>query len=277
MFIVLLHLTLAFGAIMNTATVIESTNNFKCKNATSNWPRCRAPTDGFRLRFGEAGTGNFPITAWWGPVGYSDGKNTSKEFKAYVNANFTIALVSDRTSTRCTGNVEKDSEDSWEFIVEQLRTCRENGMQALVDSYRCTPWGGIANYGGESQSSTINTYLTTRTNNHKITLPEVQWLGKNLLEYEEAVGILVTDDGVDLARNEIQEIEWMRENTPELFPWVNQCGDGSEWIARAGTPYAVPELYSVKGPGGNASAMSAVRTVHALFRNVDPQSLRSPR
>ena len=38
---------------------------------------------------------------------------------------------------------------------------------------------------------------------------------------------------------------------------MNQCGDGSEWLARAGTPYAVPELYSVTGgPGKNATQMA---------------------
>ena len=49
---------------------------------------------------------------------------------------------------------------------------------------------------------------------------------------------------------------WMRKHTPSLFPWVNQCGDGTEWLARAGTPYAVPELYSVAGTSGNATAMA---------------------
>jgi hypothetical protein len=72
---------------------------------------------------------------------------------------------------------------------------------------------------------------------------------------KSVVGILITDDGVDLAANEVAEIEWMKKNTPGLWPWVNQCGDGSEWLARAGTPYLVPELYSVKGPGGNATQM----------------------
>ena len=45
-------------------------------------------------------------------------------------------------------------------------------------------------------------------------------------------------------------------NTPSLFPWVNQCGDGTEWVARAVSPYAVPELYSVTGTAGNAVAMA---------------------
>ena len=58
----------------------------------------------------------------------------------------------------------------------------------------------------------------------------------------------------------------------ELFPWVNQCGDGSEWLARAGTPYAVPELYSVKGPTGNASSMAS-----SLLGTFDDWSSKSRR
>ena len=91
--------------------------------------------------------------------------------------------------------------------------------------------------------------------NHKITFPEVRWLAKALQHDKTVVGLLITDDGVDLAKNELDETEWMLQHTPELLPWINQCGDGSEWLARAGTPYMVPELYAVKGPGGNATAM----------------------
>ena len=97
-------------------------------------------------------------------------------------------------------------------------------------------------------------------------------LAKELVKIDNAVGLLVTDDGVDLKHNEIEEIQWMRENTPELFPWVNQCGDGSEWLARAGTPYAVPELYSVKGPTGNASSMAS-----SLLGTFDDWSSKSRR
>ena len=91
---------------------------------------------------------------------------------------------------------------------------------------------------------------------HKITLPEVKWLAGQLAAHPTAAGLLITDDGVDLARNEVEEIQWMREHAPQLYPWVNQCGDGSEWLARAGTPFAVPELYSITGPGGNATRMA---------------------
>jgi hypothetical protein len=59
--------------------------NYKCKDAGSDWPVCRAPTDGYKLRFG-AGTGNFPISAWWGPIGYFGNKSTTAELDAYVNA-----------------------------------------------------------------------------------------------------------------------------------------------------------------------------------------------
>ena len=121
---------------------------------------------------------------------------------------------------------------------------------------------------------------------------EVQMLAKELVKFrmyvflfrthththtyvmiESQAGITsLTDDGVDLKHNDIEEIQWMRENTPELFPWVNQCGDGSEWLARAGTPYAVPELYSVKGPTGNASSMAS-----SLLGTFDDWSSKSRR
>jgi hypothetical protein len=131
--------------------------------------------------------------------------------------------------------------------------CHKYNMTSLVDSYRCLPWGPPTNIGGDCQGSTGG---FVHVGNHKITLPEVKWLASQLTKLPGAAGILITDDGVDLARNEIEEIEWMREHTPNLFPWVNQCGDGTEWVARAGSPYAVPELYSVKGITGNAVAMA---------------------
>eukprot|EP00939_MAST-03C_sp_MAST-3C-sp1_P000606 g606.t1 len=241
--------------------------NFKCKNASSNWPTCVSPQEGYDLRFGK--DGNFPITAWWGPVGY-DGDDTSKEFEAYVSANFTIALVSDRSSTRCTGDAEKDSAASWISIQNQLAKCEEYNIQGIVDTYRFSPWGGIQTYGSESQG-TANGYVK-RIFNHKITLRETMWLASRLVNISSAVGLLITDDGVDLAKNEIEEIQWMRENTPALFPWVNQCGDGTPWLARAGTPYAVPELYSVKGPGGDANAMAS-----ALLGSFDDWTSKSDR
>ena len=75
------------------------------------------------------------------------------------------------------------------------------------------------------------------------------------------VGLLVTDDGVDLHASERAEIEWMRQHTPELFPWVNSCcdygrGKGHPYLAQAGAPYAMPEIYRVGGTG-NATELAA--------------------
>ena len=106
-----------------------------------------------------------PVTAWWGPAGYG-GNDTSSEFEAYAAAGFTIALVSDRGSTRCTGNVTADSAASWAVIQQQLAHCKARGMQSLIDTYRCTPWGGEAQYGGDSQGA-VGTYVS-RTANHKV-------------------------------------------------------------------------------------------------------------
>lgn len=237
--------------------------NFVCKNASSDWPRCRPPTEGFRLRFGEGSKdARFPVTAWWGPLGYA-GPDTSKELEAYAKAGFTIALVGDRGSDRCTNNATADAIASWDFVSENVKRCEKLGLQVLIDSYRCRPWGGLQNAGGNAQGPVGG--FVSRTANHKITLPEVQWLATRLQEMPAAVGILITDDGVDLADNEIKEIQWMRENTPELYPWVNQCGDGSVWLARAGTPYAVPELYSV-GKNWNTDPLGAAQ---AQLRSYD--------
>jgi hypothetical protein len=229
-------------------------SNFMCKNATDDWPVCRPPLDGYKLRFGAGSADTrLPITAWWGPVGYS-GPDSSAELEAYAQAGFTQALVGDRGPERCMGPGAANA--SWQYVVESVKHVAALGMQSLVDTYRCVPWGGEANLGGAAQGGPIGGRVK-RIHNHKVTLPEVKWLARELQAIESAVGLLVTDDGVDLALNELQEIEWMRANTPELFPWVNQCGDGSEWLARAGTPYAVPELYAVRGPGGDADAMAA--------------------
>jgi len=47
-----------------------------------------------------------------------------------------------------------------------------------------------------------------------VTLPEIQWLATQVEGAASGVvGILITDDGVDLANNEIEEIQWMKKNT----------------------------------------------------------------
>lgn len=189
-----------------------------------------------------------------GPVGYGPGG--ADEFQSYVQANFNMVMVSDRGHDRCNNsNSSADWRASWTFIKNQIAAANEHNMTSLVDSYRCIPWGPPSNIGGDAQGPT-NTWGRP-DDNHKITLPETQWLAKQLVNIPGAAGLLITDDGVDLALNEVNEIEWMRAHTPTIFPWVNQCGDGSEWLARAGTPFAVPELYSVTGgPGKNATRMA---------------------
>lgn len=104
--------------------------------------------------------------------------------------------------------------------------------------------------------------------NHVITLPEVQWLAPQLARLPGAAGLLVTDDGVGLARNELEEIAWMREHTPTLFPWVNSCGDATEWLARAGTPFVLPEQYTDTygaTPTGNGTALARRLAAAQLF------------
>jgi hypothetical protein len=62
----------------------------------------------------------------------------------------------------------------------------------------------------------------------KITLPELQWMAQQVRHNPAVVGLLLTDDGADLSSEEIAMAAWMRESTPELMPWANQCADGRE-------------------------------------------------
>jgi hypothetical protein len=211
-------------------------NNFKCKNASSDWPVCRPPSDGYKLRFGAGA--NFPISAWWGPIGYGAGKSDYTELDAYTKANFSMVMVSDRNNRLDAQNhtLNCDASDpsrgwqaSLDYLDEQVTQVEKRGMQSIFDTYRCLPWGGAANSGGASQGGggwVSQKHGVFVASNHKITLPEVKYLAQRMRNRTSCVGLLITDDGVDLHENELAEVEWMRQNTPELYPWVNQCGDG---------------------------------------------------
>eukprot|EP00966_Prymnesium_polylepis_P161745 3738584-Prymnesium_polylepis.1 len=127
-------------------------------------------------------------------------------------------------------------------------------MQSLVDTYRCTPWGGAASLppGGSRVDGVPEAVgqFVKRSSYLKASIGEVRWLARKLAALPAAVGLLITDDANDLNENEVEAIRWMKANTPQLYPWINQCADSSEWVARAGTPYATPELYHVAEAGG---------------------------
>ena len=196
-----------------------------------------------------------PITALWrgmGPllavqpisnalmfVGYGAGKSAGyTELDAYAKANFTMVMVSDRNNRLDAQNrtLNCDASDpsrgwqaSLDYLDEQVTQVEKRGMQSIFDTYRCLPWGGAANSGGASQGGggwVSQKHGVFVASNHKITLPEVKYLAQRMRNRTSCVGLLITDDGVDLHENELAEVEWMRQNTPELYPWVNQCGDG---------------------------------------------------
>ena len=244
------------GKLLLVTAAAANEGNYKCKNASSDWPLpCAAPvrTQLPKMRIAK----QLPISAWWGPVGYG-GPDSTSEWKAYVAAGFNNVQVSDRGPQRCAGPLA--AAQSWSFIKRNIANAAAANMTVLLDTYRCVPWGdGSApreNEGGDAQGP-VGAFVANASN-HKITLPEVQWLAGAVRNMTNVVGLLVTDDGVDLAANEVAECEWMAEHTPELLAWVNQCGDGSEWLARAKTPYAVPELYAVN-PGARAGNATAVQ------------------
>jgi len=136
----------------------------------------------------------------------SDEQKTPDEFLAYAAAGFNNAMVSDRGQDHCdNSNSSADWKTSWASIKGQIAMTHKYNMTSLVDSYRCLPWGPPTNIGGDCQGSTGG---FVHAGNHKITMPEVQWLAGELTKLSGAAGILITDDGVDLAHNEIEEIEW---------------------------------------------------------------------
>lgn len=235
-----------------------------CADRNSDWSLpCRPPSAGWDLRFG--GDSDFPIAAWCGPLGYLSAVNDPAELRAYAAANFSQVMVSDRTSARCDdGDPSKGWRASWQFLQTEITEASELGLQSLIDTYRCLPWGGDANLGGAFQSSAWQApylpFVPTGIN-HKITLPELQWLATNIVNRSSVVGLLITDDAVDLHASERAEIEWLRQHIPELMPWANSCcdygrGKGHPYLAQAGAPYAMPEIYRVSSQG-NATQMAA--------------------
>jgi chondroitin AC lyase len=246
----------------------DSDSGYLCKNVTADWPLPCSRRAAAAAQQYYPFAGSFPINAWWGPIGYAESAEhadprPSEEFLAYAAAGFNMLMVSDRGGDHCDNtNASTDWNASWAAIQRDIALGWEHNMTSLIDTYRCIPWGPPALNGGGDAEGATNRFLSSVSDlNHVITLPEVQWLAPQLARLQGAAGLLITDDGVTLARNELEEIAWMVEHTPTLFPWVNSCGDGAEWLARAGTPFAVVEQYTdtygAKPPsGGNGTALA---------------------
>ena len=165
-------------------------------------------------------------------------------------ANFTLMLVADRKFDRCGAG---GAAESWDFMKRCIDHSAQLGMQSLVDMYRCVPWGGANGTGGFGQLWQANTYVhnewVERGELHKPTPPEVRWLAQQSRGMRDVAGLLLADDGQDLHGGDLSSIAWMRRHTPEVLPWINQHLDPSAtaWPARAGAPFAMPELYDIDG------------------------------
>lgn len=198
--------------------------NYLCKNGTSDWPLpCRPAADGWRFRFRE-----FPISAWWGPVGYNNepGSDPKSQLAAYARANYTLIQLSDRQAMDC----NHTAQEAWQFILESTAHCEKLGMQVLIDTYSplTRPWNDIK--GGYAQVVTnsplymgqwvdlnmSNTRSDTVAVEKKITLPELQWMALQVRRNPAVVGLLLTDDGADLSSEEIAMAAWcvVQESIP---------------------------------------------------------------
>lgn len=225
--------------------------NFKCKNVTADWPQCKPPGDQYRLKFG---TGNdLPIGGWWPPP--TDGKPEDKgELLAYTRANFSMVMVGDRDPRGCAK--PEHHEQLWKIVLRQLDVVEAHGLQALVDGYTCSSWGGPQNLGtaqaffngedtGPPGAWVDHAYL------HKPSPKETKWIVDQLKDRKSVVGLLLADDVSDGEGSELEAMHVMRTHAPQLLPWVNQYEDPSDavWLARGGFPYVMPELYSVTADG----------------------------
>lgn len=242
---------------------LGGSSGYLCKNGSSDWPLpCFQGQREQHQRFPF----NFPISAWWGPIGYAEAvehldPRPTEEFLAYVAAGFNVLMVSDRGGDHCAA---EDWRASWAAIESTIALGHAHNLSSLVDTYRCIPWGPPNLTAGGDADGAVNRWLSSVSDrNHVLTLPELQWLAPKLAALPGAAGVLLTDDSVSLARNVIEEVQWMREHTPTLLPWVNQCGDGTEWLARAGTPFAIPELYTDTYSGGSSNATLRAQTLAA--------------
>lgn len=213
--------------------------NLKCKNATSDWPKCVPPSENYQLRFGQ--DKNIPIGAWWPPPTHEP----SAELTAYVNANFTMVMVGDRDPEGCQ---EKDHyKDTWKMVMRQLDVVEEHGLQALIDGYVCSSWGGPEAVGdgaalpffGEEENGPPGAWVDHAIT-HKPTPREVDYIMTNLRHRKSVVGLLLADDAQDMEGNELNAMAAIKLKSPEIFPWVNQIMDPSHtaWLARAGFPCA---------------------------------------
>jgi len=228
-----------------------SISNYKCKNATSNWPKCTPPAEGLKLRFGSGN--NLPIGGWWPPP--TDGKpEDAAELNAYASANFSMVMIGDREPENCSR--PEHWKETWQMLLKQLDVVESYNMQALIDGYICSSWGGPNNLGtaqpffsgeedGPPGAWVDHAYL------HKPSPRESKWIVEQLKHRESVAAVLLADDAQDLEGSELASMQTIREHAPQIFPWVNQIMDPSDtaWLARGGFPYIMPELYSVEGVG----------------------------
>jgi hypothetical protein len=160
--------------------------------------------------------------------------------RLYAEAFLNVVQLSDRTPTRL------DFNSSWAFLRDGLALARSLGLQVIMDTWGplVRTYNGITGGHFAGGSNTFgNASAGPSTLFKKVTPPELAWLGPELVaQFDHVVGVLLTDDGVDLASDEVAMAQWMRNATPQLVPYVNECQNGAEWLPRSRIPWYVPEL-----------------------------------
>ncbi|HOE65642.1 MAG TPA: PA14 domain-containing protein [Candidatus Hydrogenedentes bacterium] len=114
-----------------------------------------------------------------------------------------------------------------------LDLAQKHGLMVLVDTYtpNGNPWGGVE---GEYAPHPFH---------HPATLPELQWLHARYGKHPALAGFLLGDDIGMAPPPLVATTNWMRQNCPDLFPWICQCYFHPESLAQVGAPIANPQFY----------------------------------
>jgi hypothetical protein len=159
----------------------------------------------WQFRFGA-----FIIGAWNPPA------DTAAEYKVYREAGFNVVM-------------------SPRYVLpnKSLELAAEYGMGVLVDTYTANdqPWGGTASA------------YTPHPLHHPATLPELQWLHARYGAHPALAGYLLGDDYGALPAELVETTQFLRDNAPQLIPWICQNVMSAESLAKAGNPIQDPQIY----------------------------------
>jgi autotransporter-associated beta strand protein len=164
---------------------------------------------------------NFVIGAWAGP------SIAEAEIKAYAAANFNTVMVGRYMS--CEGRIGGYYTDP-EQVALGLDLSQKYGLGAFIDCYTFNnhPWGGLP--------------VSSGGGHHPYNLEEFQWVHARFGQHPALVGYLLGDDQGSVDGRMASIAAFMRNNCPQLFPWVSGFCTGPT-LYYNGVPSSSQEIY----------------------------------